>query len=115
MASEATRVLAARLKNLEESCPPPCWIQVEPLVTDGYALVLALEAERLRVMRELVDLPAKPQTADRAAALTRELDDICAELAGLRERVGAVRRRFSPNGFHGAAVDRLTLLRHEPP
>ena len=97
MASEATRALAARLTKLEESCPPARWIEVEPLVTDGYALVLGLEAERLRVMRELVELAARPQTADRAAALTRELDDIGTELARLRERVGAVRRRFSPN------------------
>ena len=34
-------------------------------MTDGYARVLTLEAERLRVMRELVGLAASPHTADR--------------------------------------------------
>jgi hypothetical protein len=64
-------------------------------MTDGYARVLTLEAERLRVMRELVELAASPQTADRAAALTSELDGIGVELSTLRGSLNAVRRRFA--------------------
>jgi hypothetical protein len=97
MASETTRVLAG-LENLEQARNPVRWIEVERLVTDGYAIVLALEAERLRVMRELVALAARSQTADRAAVLTSELDDIGTELAGLRARLGSVRRRFRSCG-----------------
>ena len=77
--------------------PAPVWADVEPLMTDGYARVLALEAERLRVMRELVDLAGDPDTADRAASLTSDLDGIGSELAGLRESLNAVRRRFAPD------------------
>ena len=47
---------AAGLRRLERFSGCATWADVEPLVTDGYARVLALEAERLRVMRELVDL-----------------------------------------------------------
>jgi 2-oxo-4-hydroxy-4-carboxy--5-ureidoimidazoline (OHCU) decarboxylase len=78
--------------------PVPEWTEVERLMTDGYARVLALEAERLRVMRELVDLAGSAKTADRAAALTSELDGIGLELTGLRESLNAVRRRFARQG-----------------
>jgi hypothetical protein len=75
--------------------PTPAWADVEPLMTDGYARVLALEAERLRVMRELVGLAESAQTADRAASLTTELDGIGSELSSLRKSLTAVRRRFA--------------------
>jgi hypothetical protein len=84
----------AGLRDLEQS-NGATWADVEPIVTDGYARVLTLEAERLRVMRELVDLAASHATADRAAALTSELDGIGLELAGLRTSLNAVRRRFA--------------------
>jgi hypothetical protein len=84
----------AGLRHLEHS-NGATWADVEPLMTDGYARVLTLEAERLRVMRELVDLAASHATADRAAALTSELDGIGLELAGLRTSLNAVRRRFA--------------------
>ena len=71
------------------------WADIEPLMTDGYARVLALEAERLRVMRELVGLAGDPGTADRAASLTSELDGIATELTSLRSDLLAVRRRFA--------------------
>jgi hypothetical protein len=71
------------------------WEDIEPLMTDGYARVLVLEAERLRVMRELVELAGDPGTADRAAALTTELDGIATELTSLRTDLLAVRRRFT--------------------
>jgi hypothetical protein len=75
--------------------PTPAWADVEPLMTDGYARVLTLEAERLRVMRELVGLAASPKTADVAASLTSELDGIGTELSSLRASLNAVRRRFA--------------------
>ena len=85
----------AGLRDLEQSNGAATWADVEPLMTDGYARVLTLEAERLRVMRELVDLAASHATADQAAALTSELDGIGMELAGLRASLNAVRRRFA--------------------
>lgn len=87
--------LAAGLRDLEQSSNGTTWLEVEPLMTDGYARVLALEAERLRVMRELVGLAGNPQTADQAASLTSELDGIGSELSSLRTSLSAVRRRFA--------------------
>jgi hypothetical protein len=74
------------------------WADVEPLITDGYARVLRLEAERLRVMRELVDLASNHNTADQAAMLGTELDGIGHELSTLRASLHAVRRRFVRDG-----------------
>lgn len=90
--------LAAGLRKLEESHAHARWADAEPLVTEGYARVLALEAERLAVMRDLVRLAASADTAHRAAALTSDLDAISAELAELRSRLCAVRRRCAPGG-----------------
>jgi hypothetical protein len=84
------RSLAALDSNVRAT-----WSEAEPVMTDGYARVLALEAERLRVMRELVGLAASTSTADRAAALTSELDGIGIELSRLRSALNAVRRRFA--------------------
>jgi hypothetical protein len=86
--------LRPRLAELEGGASAT-WADVEPLVTDGYAHVLTLEAERLRMMRELVELAASPQTADQAASLTSELDGIGVELSSLRTTLNAVRRRFA--------------------
>jgi hypothetical protein len=79
------------------SNPLATWSEAEPLMTNGYARVLALEAERLRMMRELVGLAASADTADRAAALTSELDAIGVELSSLRSALYAGRRRFARN------------------
>jgi hypothetical protein len=87
--------LAAGLRDLERSHRGMTWLEVEPLMTDGYARVLALEAERLRVRRELVGLAGSPQTADQAASLTSELDVIGTELSSLRTSLSAVRRCFA--------------------
>jgi hypothetical protein len=87
--------LAADLRDLERSRAPVSWADAEPLVTAGYARVLALEAERLGVMRELVRLAACADTAPRAASLTKDLDAIGAELSALRRGLYAARRRFA--------------------
>lgn len=90
--------LTAGLRELEGSRGRATWADAEPLVTEGYARVLALEAERLGVMRDLVRLAASADTAHRAASLTSELDAISAELSALRRSLRAVRRAFRPGG-----------------
>ena len=115
---KASHHIAAGLRELAGSSNPATWPEVESLVTDGYAWVLALEAERLRVMRELVDLAKSHDTAAQAAVLTSELDGIGAELAGLRTTLTAVRRRFTPgngNGKDVATQPATGWLRHELP
>lgn len=84
------------LDALVNAVPAPEWLDLEPLITDGYARVLSLEAERLRVMRELIGLADSSSTADQAASLTIELDGIASELLSLRASLRAARERFVP-------------------
>lgn len=98
MADAQESRLAAGLRELEGSHGRATWPDAEPLVTEGYARVLALEAERLGVMRDLVRLAASADTAHRAASLTSELDAISAELSALRRSLSAVRCAFRPAG-----------------
>jgi len=90
--SALERALAALRDDREAT-----WAQAEAMMTDGYARVLTLEAERLHVMRELVDLANHTDTADRAAALTSKLDGIGRELTALRSTLNDVKRRFPRN------------------
>ena len=90
--------LTAGLRALEGLRGRATWADAEPLVTDGYARVLALESERLGVMRDLVRVAASADTAHRAASLMSELDAISAELSALRRSLRAVRRAFRPGG-----------------
>jgi Ser/Thr protein kinase RdoA (MazF antagonist) len=96
MADAQESRLTAGLRELEGSHGRATWADAEQLVTEGYARVLALEAERLGVMRDLVRLAASADTAHRAASLTSELDAISAELSALRRSLRAVRRAFRP-------------------
>jgi len=66
--------------------------QVEHTLTDGYATALALEAERLRLQRELDADSTRADLRIRLAANERELQDLRARLAGLQERARSVRQ-----------------------
>jgi hypothetical protein len=80
----------------DRSDPPPRRLIVEELLTVGYAEVLDLEAERLRVAQRLTvvleahDTVPDSEVADLRARLTR----VSERLKTLRTRLGEVNRRF---------------------
>jgi hypothetical protein len=86
----------------EESAGGPLLAKIEHTLTDGYAHALALEAESLRIGRDIGDAVARlgegehPETlsalADRLASTERELTHLRALLVRLRGRADAVRR-----------------------
>jgi hypothetical protein len=73
---------------------------MEHTLTDGYALALALEGERIRIEKEIgaaaaasdaADIAQLGSLAERLAATDRELQSLRADLAVLRERTEVVR------------------------
>jgi len=74
----------------------PILTELENTLTDGYAVALELEGERLRLVRQLGDLAhtvAGPDQADELRALAQRLHEIDQELAGLREVLQELQRR----------------------
>jgi hypothetical protein len=74
------QALIKLLANQTGTDDPNREIEIEELLTDGYARVLELEVERRRVMGQ----------GDRADAV----DEITRQLVSLRDRLGEVNRRF---------------------
>jgi hypothetical protein len=79
------------------AAPRPQLEQVERTLTDGYAHALRLEAERLRLQRQLeqraVDLPDAP-AADRIAEITglaRGVAEADGELTELRQALAVLK------------------------
>lgn len=75
--------------------------RVERTLTDGYAHAMALEADRLRLERQLADVAAQVDARD-PGAKTVELQDLSArltvasgDLKHLRGLLAALRRRTS--------------------
>jgi hypothetical protein len=66
--------------------------QVEHTLTDGYAIALALEGERLRLQRELAADATRADVRARLDANERELQDLRARLDGLRLQAQSVRQ-----------------------
>jgi hypothetical protein len=95
-------VTIRRLVDAPEGAGGPLLAKLEHTLTDGYAHALALEAESLRIGRDIDDAVARlgegehPENlsalADRLASTERELTDLRALLARLRGRADAVRR-----------------------
>jgi hypothetical protein len=90
----------ALLERIEEliDAPSPGEETVERTLTDGYAQALALEGERWRLHRRLGEAAADLDEDDRArarevSALARRLAQTDVDLARLRERLAALRRR----------------------
>ena len=94
--------LLSRLQALLDAPPEgetaPSLAHLEDSLTDGYALALALEAERARVARHIGELAAR--AGDDAEEKTRELTSLShrlagaeSELASLRPTLTALRRR----------------------
>jgi hypothetical protein len=71
---------------------------VEHLLTTGYAEMLELEAERLRLTRILERAIAPPETAGGAdvAALSTDLSRVTDRLVELRDRLAAANQQFGP-------------------
>jgi len=90
----------ALLERIEEliDAPAPAEEALERTLTDGYAQALALEGERWRLHRQLGEAAAGLDDGDRegarrVSALGRRLAQTDGDLARLRERLGALRRR----------------------
>jgi chromosome segregation ATPase len=75
--------------------------QVERTLTDGYAHALALEAERLRLLRRLGSLAATLEGDDLAgktkelSSLARQIEEHNGVLTQLRELLEELRREYS--------------------
>ena len=90
----------ALLEKIEEliDAPAPAEATLERTLTDGYARALALEGERWRLHRELGEVAAGLSDGDaervrQVSALARKLAQTDGDLARLRDRLAALRRR----------------------
>ena len=88
------------LEKIEEliHAPAPTEASLERTLTDGYALALALEGKRWRLHRELGEVAAGLSDGDservrQVSTLARKLAQTDGDLARLRERLAALRRR----------------------
>lgn len=89
------------IRVLLDGPPAPSLESLEETLTTGYAHVLGLEGERLRIerrLRELVREPG-PRTGDRnrrIADLTVRLDDADRDLRRLRALLATLRTHVAP-------------------
>ncbi|MEO8290438.1 MAG: hypothetical protein ABI649_05515 [Gaiellaceae bacterium] len=75
----------------------PLVTEMEHTLTDGYARALELESERLRLERQIGQLAHQISSLDEADELkdlAGRLRDTDTELAGLRDRLEALQKRF---------------------
>ena len=90
---------AALLTRIEELIDDPAKPdEVERTLTDGYAEALALEAERWRIHRRIGEAAAQLEDGNDAdvrelSTLARRLAQTDGDLATLRDRLSALRRR----------------------
>jgi hypothetical protein len=94
-------VTIGRLVDAPEGAREPSLAKMEHTLTDGYAHALALEAESLRIGRDIEDAVARlgegehpgnlSVLADRLASIERDLTHLRALLVRLRGRTDAVR------------------------
>jgi hypothetical protein len=84
--------LLRRYRGADDS---PSQQEIHDLYTDGCAVVLALETERLRVKRRMtaaaLDSADDPDAAREAAALAARGDELVVELANLKQLVKQLR------------------------
>src|SRR5215212_11283147 len=86
------------LKNRSADPGKPLVTEMEDTLTDGYARALQLEAERLRLERRIGELAHRvdgPQQADELKTLAGRRGEVNVELAGLRERLGALQKHLA--------------------
>jgi hypothetical protein len=72
--------------------------EVRRLLSEGYARALALDAECVRIVRQLTELAAEDAPREQLRALTARLGDAQRELASLRAQLLNVRRTVDPDG-----------------
>jgi hypothetical protein len=87
----------AELLNLpEDGCGAPSLDAVESTLTDGYAVALALEAERFRIERRLGEVARNGRdaaTVSEFARLSERLETADGELARLRSLLRTLQAR----------------------
>ena len=83
------------LQRYREADSSPSQREINDLYTDGCAVVLALETERLRVKRRMtaaaLDSVEDPEAAREAAAFAMRGDELVVELAKLKHLVRQLR------------------------
>lgn len=72
--------------------------EVRRLLNEGYARALALDAECVRIVRQLTELAAEEAPREQLRALTARLGDAQRELATLRAQLRDLRRDVDPEG-----------------
>jgi ABC-type phosphate transport system auxiliary subunit len=77
--------------------------RVEETLTDGYASVLQLEAERLRLERRFGELARDLQSSE-AGTHSDELADLSQRLSRTKERLRHLRARLAELRLHAEAV-----------
>jgi uncharacterized membrane protein (UPF0127 family) len=93
MASEAPSTSAALDALLHPRTAASSAAEVDRALTAGYGEALSLVAERRTLARRLLSLRADDDQS-RASVVAAELERLGTDLAGLQERLGAVRGRF---------------------
>jgi hypothetical protein len=87
----------AKLLSLpEDGAEAPSLATIESTLTDGYAAALALDAERLRIERQLRDAlrdGGDATSPHEVAGLSERLDTAAGELAGLRSLLRSLQAR----------------------
>jgi hypothetical protein len=105
-------VLLVRLKALLDAPPggaeAPSLAHIEDSLTDGYALALALEAERARVARHIGELAARQ--GDDAVEKTRQLTSLSQRLAGAESELARLRPTLTALRGRAAALRTATAV-----
>jgi hypothetical protein len=123
MTNDLARLLDRILELIDapaEGAPEPLLATIEHTLTDGYALALALEAEGLRIEREIGEVLARIKRGEGAGdlvALTNRLSHTESELARLRDLLNALRRRADRVRVDAADATRRSRFgrRRQPP
>jgi uncharacterized protein involved in exopolysaccharide biosynthesis len=87
--------IRAMLDTPPSGVKAPSLDEIEDTLTAGYANALALDAERLRIERQIAAIAAQAESpsADELATLSRRLTTADGDLAQLRKLLSSLRTR----------------------